>query len=277
MKFDWKKTIIATLCTGLLVTGAACAKSGALSPDPAPPTSSESPAEPVLPPDEPFEEESESTPTPEPVRYIKIKTDGLNVRAKASTSAAVLGSVDSDVNMLYLGEENGFYKTYYKGNVAYVSAKTAYSETFTLPPADDERIEKVIFEGCKRIGVPYVYGAVRLHDGKGNFHKGFTAAKFDCSSLTQYIFYYGADILLDVNTRTQIYQGKSVNRKDLTRGDVIFFTNSSRYNKTGIERVGHVALYLGDNLILHTASDYCKIEEISSKRWSYYIETKRMI
>lgn len=277
MKIDWKKTIIATLCTGLLVTGAACAKSGALSPDPAPPTSSESPAEPVLPPDEPFEEESESTPTPEPVRYIKIKTDGLNVRAKATTSATVLGSVDSDVNMLYLGAENGFYKTYYKGNVAYVSAKTAYSETFTLPPADDERIEKVIFEGCKRIGVPYVYGAVRLHDGKGNFHKGFTAAKFDCSSLTQYIFYYGADILLDVNTRTQIYQGKSVARKDLTRGDVIFFTNSSRYNKTGIERVGHVALYLGDNLILHTASDYCKIEEISSKRWSYYIETKRMI
>lgn len=277
MKIDWKKTIIATLCTGLLVAGAACAKSGAIPSEPTPPPNAELPDEPVLPPDEPFEEESETTPTPEPVRYIKIKTDGLNVRAKATTSASVLGSVDSDVNMLYLGEENGFYKTYYKGNVAYVSAKAAYSETFTLPAAADERIEKVIFEGCKRIGVPYVYGAVRLHDGKGNFNKGFTAAKFDCSSLTQYIFYYGADILLDVNTRTQIYQGKSVARKDLARGDVIFFTNSSRYNKTGIERVGHVALYLGDNLILHTASDYCKIEEISQRRWGYYIETKRMI
>ena len=45
-------------------------------------------------------------------------------------------------------------------------------------------------------------------------------------------------------------------------------------DSTGIERVGHVAIYLGDNYILHTASDYARIEQISSLRWSYYIETR---
>ena len=57
---------------------------------------------------------------------------------------------------------------------------------------------------------------------------------------------------------------------------MIFFTNAQRYNKTGVERIGHVALYLGDNYILHTASDYAVIEQISAQRWRYYIETRRL-
>ena len=128
------------------------------------------------------------------------------------------------------------------------------------------------------LGTTYVYGATRYHDGKGNKIKGFTLSAFDCSSLMQYMFYMGADgHLLGVTTRTQVLQGKTVSRSNLQRGDLMFFTNSSRYNKTGVERIGHVALYLGDNLILHTASDYAKIEEISSTRWKYFIQAQRMI
>ena len=93
----------------------------------------------------------------------------------------------------------------------------------------------------------------------------------------QYIFYNGADVLLNMTTRTQILQGKAVKSDDLKRGDLMFFTNASRKNNTGIERVGHVALYLGDNYILHTASDYAKIEQISSQRWSYFIQARRMV
>ena len=93
----------------------------------------------------------------------------------------------------------------------------------------------------------------------------------------QYIFYQGAGKLLDVTTRTQIKQGKYVAPSDLQRGDCIFFTNESRQHLSGIERVGHVALYLGNNYILHTASDFARIEKISATRWSYYIETRRFV
>ena len=93
----------------------------------------------------------------------------------------------------------------------------------------------------------------------------------------QYMFYYGAGVNLELTTRTQVSQGTYVPRSELSRGDLIFFTNSTRYNKTGVERIGHVALYLGGNYILHTATDYAVIEEISAQRWSYYIETRRMI
>ena len=68
-----------------------------------------------------------------------------------------------------------------------------------------------------------------------------------------------------------------IHAKDLNRGDLMFFTNSSRYYNSGIERIGHVAMYLGENRILHTASDYAIIEEISSTRWNYFITAKRVI
>ena len=235
----------------------------------------------------PAEEEIPSTQIPEipeitipeppkvtTVSYIKVTADGVNIRSGAGTGYSALGTAEKSTLYALLGEENGFYKTNYKNKTVYISKK--YCEKYEMQKSDDT-IEAVIAEGTKCLGVPYVYGATRLHDGKGNMYKGFTTNAFDCSSLMQYMFYRGADRLLDVNTRTQIYQGTTVSKSNLKRGDLIFFTNASRKNNKGIERVGHVAMYLGDNYILHTASDYAKIEQISSTRWSYYIQTQRMI
>jgi peptidoglycan endopeptidase LytE len=101
--------------------------------------------------------------------------------------------------------------------------------------------------------------------------------KFDCSSLVQYAYYQGAGELLDVTTRTQVVQGKYVKKSELKRGDCIYFTNESRQYKTGIERVGHVAIYLGDDYILHTASDYARIEKMTAYRWNFYIEARRFL
>ena len=209
-------------------------------------------------------------------KYIRILYTGLNIRSGPATSNSSYGTLEEGTCYPYLGSKDGWYKTTYKGKTAYVSSNESYTALLTMQKADD-KVETVIEKGLECLGVKYVYGAVRLHDGKGNLNKSFTTTKFDCSSLIQYVFYYGADVLLDVTTRTQVVQGKKVARADIRRGDCIYFTNSSRVNKTGIERVGHVALYLGDNYILHTASDYCKIEKISQTRWNYYIETRRFI
>lgn len=219
---------------------------------------------------------AEETPPVSETNYIKILTNGLNVRAAASTNSAVRGQVNRNERLLLLGKENGFYKTVYRGTVAFVSASTQYAVLETITSADD-KIERVIEEGTRLIGTPYIYGAVRYHDGAGRKLSGFTTARFDCSSLMQYIFYTGANELLQVNTRTQVFQGVFVERKNLQRGDLIFFTNAARKNKSGVERIGHVGLYLGDNLLLHTASDYCKIEPIDSLRWSYYEQARRIL
>ena len=219
--------------------------------------------------------EEEQPPKVQTVRYIKVTAENVNIRSGAGTDYAVLGTAEKSTLYALSGEENGFYKTGYKNKTAYISKK--YCETVKMEASENETVEKVISEGAVLLGTAYVYGATRLHDGKGNMLKGFTVSAFDCSSLMQYIFYKGADKLLEVNTRTQIYQGTTVKKAQLKRGDLIFFTNAERKNKTGIERVGHVGLYLGDNYILHTASDYAKIEQMSSLRWSYYIQAQRMI
>lgn len=219
----------------------------------------------------------EATPPPATVVYVRSKVDGLNIRSGPGTKYTSLGTINRGDMLILHSAEDGWYRTVYKNKTAYLSAGTTYTETYEMTPSEDKVIEKVIEEGLQLLGFPYVYGATRLHDGKGNILKNFDATKYDCSSLMQYIFYYGAGANLNMTTRTQVSQGSFVARNNIRRGDLIFFTNSARYNKTGIERIGHVALYLGENYILHTATDYAVIEEISAQRWKYYIETRRMV
>ncbi len=256
---------------------------------------------PVLPPDEdgstdnPDEDETpeeapeeelpevapEETPEDAPVvsvqaQYILSSANSLNVRAGAGTGYAALGQINAGDMLHFVRREGGWYETRYRGKTAYVSADSAYTSVAFLDKAN-ESIERVIAEGLELLGVPYVYGATRLHDGKGNFLKGFSSNAFDCSSLMQYIFYQGAGILLDVTTRTQVKQGVPVEWRDIERGDLLFYTNAQRYNKTGVERIGHVALYLGENYILHTASDYAVIEQMSATRQRYFVTARRFL
>ena len=209
------------------------------------------------------------------VSYINVKSDGVNIRSGAGTNYSSRGTAEKSTMYALNDSTGGWYKTGYKNNTAYISSK--YCEVVEMKASDNERIEEVIKEGTKLLGTAYVYGAVRYHDGNGRKLSGFNINAFDCSSLMQYIFYTGAQVNLQMNTRTQIYQGKTVKKSELKRGDLMFFTNASRKNLSGVERVGHVALYLGDNWILHTASDYAKIEQISSTRWSYFIQGQRVL
>ncbi len=207
--------------------------------------------------------------------YIMVTADGVNIRSGAGADYKRLGTAEENALYALAGQSGNWYKIYYKNGSAYVN--TAYCVRADMEASANKAVEDVIKEGCKRLGVDYVYGAVRYHDGTGRRLSGFTPYAFDCSSLMQYIFKTGAGVNLQVNTRTQVYQGTTVKKSQIKRGDLLFFTNASRSGNTGIERIGHVALYLGDNYILHTASDYAKIEKISSSRWGYYIQAQRIL
>ena len=246
---------------------------------PAPPAADGGLPEEELPEEELPEEELPEEELPESQKktaYILVRTDGLNVRTGAGTGHASLGQVHAGELLEYISTHDGWHKTRYRNRTAYVSAKATYTSLTALAAADDA-IERVIDEGLALLGTPYVYGAVRYHDGKGNLLKNFTTNAFDCSSLMQYIFYRGAGILLDVTTRTQVKQGTPVAWEHIERGDLLFYTNAQRYHKTGVERIGHVALYLGDNYILHTASDFALIEQMSATRRGYFITARRFL
>lgn len=206
--------------------------------------------------------------------YAVSNVNGLRIRSKPNNTSSVLGTLDKNDAVVFYDRENGFYKTTYKEQTAYVFAD--YCSTLEIEYEND-KIEKAIDFGATLLGYPYVWGSQRYHWGNGKLNSNFVNGEFDCSALVQYIYYKTNNVLLNLTSREQSLNGKEVKKSDLKRGDLMFFTNASRKNKTGIERIGHVGIYFGNNYILHTASDHAVIEPISNVRWSYYITARRVI
>lgn len=219
-----------------------------------------------------------STPPSEPEKivlsYLVSNTDNLRIRAKANNNSEILGYLDKNDALALLGETEKYYKTIYKEKDAYVHK--SYCKIMEMEKSG-EKEEKAIELGSKLLGYPYVWGSQRYHWGNGKLNTAFVNGEFDCSALVQYVYYKSNGVILDLTTRTQINNGIPVTRENLKRGDLMFFTNSSRKNLTGNERIGHVGIYFGNNYILHTASDHAVIEPISTTRWSYYITARRVV
>ncbi|MDE7106871.1 MAG: C40 family peptidase, partial [Clostridiales bacterium] len=237
---------------------------------------SESPSE--TPPQPETSKPPQTATTPEEVTntdtLLRCTANSLNVRQGAGTSYSILGTLDKGDMVMPVNKSDGWYEIWYLGASAYVSA--SYLTEVTFEKASD-KIEQVISEGKKLLGIPYEYGAQRYHFGNGALNAAYDGKSYDCSSLMQYIFKIGANVNLAMTSREQSLQGKEISREEIRRGDLLFFTNASRFNNTGLECIGHVALYLGDNIILHTASDHAVIEAISDVRSSYFITARRVI
>ena len=125
---------------------------------------------------------------------------------------------------------------------------------------DNGTIENAINAGMKWVGKsPYVWGG-------GRNQSDVDAGRFDCSSFVHYC-YASAGIKLgdvsSVTTWTLLEQGKRVDRKNMKRGDIIFF------DTVGSDT--HVGIYLGGNKFMHDSSS--KGVTISDLTNSYYSST----
>ena len=176
------------------------------------PSSPEQPDEPVAPtkPEKPQPQQNLQL-------YIICTGSGVNLRSGAGSGYKAVASAEKDTSYAVAEKTGNWYCVYYRGKKVYLSA--TYAREFTLEKSDNAAVERVLAEAYKLLGTPYVFGAVRLHDGAGNFQRGFTVNAFDCSSLTQYVFYLGANKLLGTTTRLQVKEGKAVKKSELSRGD----------------------------------------------------------
>ena len=206
--------------------------------------------------------------------YIISNASSVRIRSGAGTNYSVLGSIQSGDMLSYQGSLGNYYITTYKEKKAYIHKDYCSLVEFDI---SSDKIEKAIEFGTKLLGYPYVWGSQRYHWGNGVLNKNFVNGEFDCSAFVQYIYYKTNGVLLDVTSRAQSLEGELVKDGDLKRGDLMFFTNASRKDKVGIENVGHVGIYFGNNYILHTASDYAVIEPITDLRWSYYLHSRRVV
>ncbi|MGG4221074.1 SH3 domain-containing C40 family peptidase [Paenibacillus jamilae] len=213
----------------------------------------------------------------------------VRLRAEASTSSDVLGYMNTGDVVTITDPSNAYWfkVTTADGTVGYVSSSPQYIRigegvvvqqpvASSAAPASDPTalpavaspvstvsllsgdaaasIEQVIDTGMTYLGTPYEYGSDRN-----------STATFDCSAFTRQIFRQAVGIQLPADSRSQgeWIKQNSQPKTDMTtlkRGDLLFFTNynasSGAYTSldNSSQTITHVAVYLGDNKLLHTFS-----------------------
>jgi len=111
-----------------------------------------------------------------------------------------------------------------------------------------ERASRVVAVALAQIGAPYRWGGA---DPQG----------FDCSGFVMYV-YGRAGVSLPHGAVKQYRLGTSVSRKDLARGDIVFF-----------DRLNHNGIYIGDGRFVHATKtgDAVKVSRLDEawfeRRW----------
>ncbi len=98
--------------------------------------------------------------------------------------------------------------------------------------------ERVIQEGLKYLGTPYEFNSSRS-----------STATMDCSDFVRRAYYDATGHWIPMNSRTQFayveqYGKVLTSSSQLQRGDLVFFDS-------GTGRIHHVAIYMGNDQILH--------------------------
>lgn len=117
----------------------------------------------------------------------------------------------------------------------------------------------------------------RTHIGKRYVHGAKGPSAFDCSGFTSYVYkQFGYSI--SPSSRAQYLEGTPVDRKDLRKGDLVFFTSRS----SG-KNVGHVGIVVsadnetGHFKFIHASIRGVKISDFEGYYVPRYIGAKRII
>ncbi|MCD1258831.1 C40 family peptidase [Paenibacillus athensensis] len=141
-----------------------------------------------------------------------------------------------------------------------LAAWAAQAGDDAVPVLKNIDINAMIQKGKQYLGVKYLFGAAPYPQ----------SGRFDCSTFTQYVYgKYG--VKLPRLARQQATTGTLVSRKNLRRGDLMFFYVPGRFktNRT----VGHVGIYIGNMQMLHASPEPKNGVQISSINKAYWKET----
>ncbi|MBO6047864.1 MAG: C40 family peptidase [Erysipelotrichaceae bacterium] len=91
-------------------------------------------------------------------------------------------------------------------------------------------------------GCWYVWGACHAMSQIRNSHSRY----FDCSGLVNWAHYQCGYNIGSNTTKTLVYKGKAVSKKNIQPGDVILFSSNGAYSG-----VHHTGIYIGGNKMVH--------------------------
>ncbi len=207
--------------------------------------------------------------------YATIKTEGAVLVGTPNSESVDIRELAKD-EVIRIGDQVDNYTEVILayGKVAYIDAKyieePAKEEVKEAPaketPAKKEPVavksnkgQEVVQFALKHVGNPYRYGGTSLTNGA------------DCSGFTSQV-YKNLGVSISRTSGGQYSgNGTSVKKADLQPGDLVFYGYSGKIN--------HVAIYMGDNKIVHAGSARTGIHvsPLQQRGMAPYIGAKRII
>ncbi len=134
----------------------------------------------------------------------------------------------------------------------YIVLPEEYAATKRKQLGDPYLREQIVKTAQDFIGVPYLWGGTNAEKG------------FDCSGLTMTVYQLnGLD--LPRHSAAQYDAGESIERRELQKGDLVFFATRGRGT------VSHVGIYIGGDRFIHAPSRGKKIR-MESLSADYYAD-----
>ena len=171
-------------------------------------------------------------------RYVTA--NNVVVRKKASNKGKIVGSYKKAAKVRCYKKKRSYtkikYGRYYSGVYCYVSSQylsESKPEEDTWEVYGTATGQSVVDYAMQFRGNPYVWGGESLTNG------------VDCSGFTMQVYkHFGYS--LPHSSTAQRYEGTAVSWNEKQPGDLICYQV--------VNGVGHVAIYIGDNQIIHAGS-----------------------
>lgn len=184
-------------------------------------------------------------------KQASVSVPSLNVRAMPSTSSEIVGKLTWGILIDVVEVDTEWSKITYNGQEAYVATPyiTYPAIQFTATDADSSTLQSIV---QPLLNTRYVSG-------------GSTPDGFDCSGFTLYVFQQ-LGIALPRTSEEQFTIGQEVSLDQLLPGDLLFYDSLNK------GKISHVAMYMGDGMIVHANGSEVRYEKVANmhKLYPYY-------
>ena len=195
---------------------------------------------------------SSSTSTSAYSRYVTASS--LNIRSKASTSSSRVGSYKKGTKVSCYGTSGSWTKVKHSGKTRYVSSQYLSTKkpgsSAGSSTSSSSKGQQIANYAQQFVGNPYRYGGTSLTKGA------------DCSGFTQSVYkHFGYSI--PRTSSSQRSAGKKVSWSQRKAGDLICYS-------------GHVAIYIGNNKIVHASNAKDGIKITSPANYRTVLSVRRI-